>query len=167
MVIGDDFYKRQQAYLVWLLARRDYSRFQLEQKLKKRDVSAAEISSLLEGLIEQGYFHEQSYKMVRIRSLVRRGFGPRYIQSKLREQKIRPTDEDFTEAFQQLNQAPDEGLDSVILKLLAKLKSRNLDPKILESRLVKNLMAKGHAPHKVLERYRRIKDENAEAGKDK
>ena len=100
--------KKHRSYLIWLLARKDYPRRQLEEKLKKREVSSSDIKTLLDQLITEGWFYEGTFKKVRTRQLIRRGYGPRMIQAKLRTDRLSIQAEEINVAYSELGSSSEQ-----------------------------------------------------------
>ncbi len=71
-----------------LLARREHSRLELQNKLQKRNFSATEITSSLDGLIADGLLDEVRFVEAFTRLRVRRGSGPIKIRHELRQRGI-------------------------------------------------------------------------------
>jgi regulatory protein len=71
-----------------LLARREHSRFELQQKFLARHFSPAIIETMLDWLQEKGYQNDARFTQVYIRSRLRRGYGALKITGELRERGI-------------------------------------------------------------------------------
>ncbi len=140
-------------YVLWLLARRDYSRWQLELKLKARKLDAQEIKTLLEALIADGIFQEQNYKKAKTRQLLRKGMGPYAIKSKLRTQKESVSDADINQAFSDIGSTPDTELKLAIEKIIRKLVRQNqgdIKDKAIQQKIIKTLSSKGHSTANII-----------------
>lgn len=75
-----------------LLASREHSRYELQQKLQQRCAGAADvIPSLLDKLQEMGYLNDARYAEAFIRTGVARGRGEQRIVYELRQQGISDT----------------------------------------------------------------------------
>jgi SOS response regulatory protein OraA/RecX len=81
--------KKARDYLVWILARRDYARITLEQKLRDRKLPPDEIDALLDLMVEQKLYDPDAYFNLRVRSLFARGYAPLGIVRKLSQQRIK------------------------------------------------------------------------------
>ncbi len=66
-----------------LLAKRDYSRFKLVQKLKQKGHSKEAIDETIEELLEKKYLREDLYIEARIKGLIRKGYAADFIKKKL------------------------------------------------------------------------------------
>ena len=80
--------QEQRSYLYWLLARRDYSREKLVEKLNKRGLNRNESLRLLSELEDEKIFRPENYEESRIAALYRKGFSVRGIRAKLSQEKI-------------------------------------------------------------------------------
>ena len=143
--------KNPRSYVLWLLTGRDYSRGQLEKKLKARGVEPAEIRTLLEGLIEEGLFREQNYQRARTRQLLRKGLGAPIVKSKLRAEKCQVSDDDIARGFEELGVDPQAQLRAAVEKELRRWARRTgADPREYRQRIARSLALKGHRIGDVL-----------------
>ena len=71
-----------------LLARRDHSRKQLQQKLASRGFDLEEVETVLDGLQRDRLLDDERYAEAYIRQRVERGYGPLRIRHELLEQGI-------------------------------------------------------------------------------
>jgi regulatory protein len=71
-----------------LLARRDHSRKQLREKLRKRGFDSAEIEAALDGLQRDRLLDEQRFADSYMYQRVNKGFGPLRIRQELRERGV-------------------------------------------------------------------------------
>lgn len=147
---ADQKIKRASSYLLWLLARRDYPRKTLEEKLKKRELAPAEIKSLLDSFVEQGFYNENNFKKQKTRQLVRRGYGPKMVQYKLSKDKVIASAEDITAAHEELSTTPENQLKEQIQKLLRRYSSQNLSKQELRQKLFQALHRRGFSSSHVL-----------------
>ena len=146
---------RAKSYVMWLIARRDYSRRQLEEKLKKRELAPDEIKDLLSELAEAGFYVEDAFKKSRTRQLMRRGLGPRALQMKLRSEKITLLPTDIDEALATLNTTLDAQALLVVEKELRRLDRRKdvaqMSAYERKQRIVQALLRKGYTAAQALE----------------
>jgi regulatory protein len=70
-----------------LLARREHSRRELEQKLRRR-FDAEEIDSALEALAEEGLQSDERFAFSFTRERMLRGYGPRRIEAELQQRGV-------------------------------------------------------------------------------
>lgn len=82
-----------------LLARREHSRFELEQKLLKRGVGREHIRPELDRLVDEGWLSDARYLEALIRRRALAGYGPYRIRDELLKQGIPAAD--IAEALQQ------------------------------------------------------------------
>ncbi|MEZ5466944.1 MAG: regulatory protein RecX [Lysobacterales bacterium] len=103
---------RRSAYAaaVALLAMREHSRMELEQKLGQRDYPADEIHQALDAMLEAGLLSDERAASARIVSGLRRGHGPARIRQSLQQAGL-PADSSMTgdddEAINWIEQARD------------------------------------------------------------
>jgi regulatory protein len=83
-------------YSIKLLAKRDYSKFKLVQKLESRDYNSEEIDLALKILIDKKYLREDVYTEDKAVSLIIRKYGNEYIHQKLLEENLTITNEELT-----------------------------------------------------------------------
>lgn len=74
-----------------LLSLKSQSRSELRKKLTKRGFTPAEIEPLLIRYQELGYINDTDLTLQRTKALRNRGYGPRWIQGKLRQQGLTPS----------------------------------------------------------------------------
>lgn len=75
-------------YLVYLLARRDYSEQELRQKLKRKEFSEEEAEQALAKAQEHNWQSDIRFCTSYVRSRALQGYGPRRIQQELRYKGI-------------------------------------------------------------------------------
>lgn len=71
-----------------LLARREHSRLELEQKLQQRGFLRSVIDPLLDELADENLQSDERYAESLLRSCSARGYGPNYVQNKARQAGI-------------------------------------------------------------------------------
>lgn len=131
------------SYVIWLLGRKDYSRKQLEEKLRKRDSTPSEISQLLSSLTAEGWYQESAFKKVRVRQLLKRGFGPSAVKAKLRNDKILISNEEVDAAYQDLDTTSEKQINELIIKLKKRYSNKPLVKHELVSKIGTALVRKG------------------------
>lgn len=123
-------------YGLGLLARRDYSRQLLAQKLEQRGYDADVSAEALDALAEEGWLDDFRYGSQLCRRLIARGYGPYYIRQALQQKgvsmqcKPKPTGEAARVVAEQLQQQ-EASLDSADL-LCESIESENIE-RLLES----------------------------------
>ncbi len=155
----EEIIKRARSYVLWLLARKDYSRRQLEEKLKKRELSVLEIKDLLESLIENGWYQEGAFKKVRTRQLIKRGYGPSMIKAKLGQEKVQISKEDITQAYEDLGTSAGQEVRSLIHKFLKRYTGQGHEGRELQNRIVQALARKGFAFDVAIREYKNFLDD--------
>jgi len=86
-----DVLRRAHVQAVKLLGRRDHSRFELSQKLLRRDYAAKSVSATLDELERLGYLDDSRFAANLAEQRLARGYGPRAIAAKLNERGIDST----------------------------------------------------------------------------
>lgn len=76
---------------VGLLARREHSAYELEQKLKVREFAADDIALAIERLLAKDYLSDQRFAQSTCRYRVSRGYGWRYIANELKQKGVSST----------------------------------------------------------------------------
>lgn len=71
-----------------LLARREYTRAELAQKLNSEDVDLNELNEVLDGLVRERLQSDARYAEMYVRQRMNRGYGPLRIAMELRERGI-------------------------------------------------------------------------------
>lgn len=75
-------------YLVWLLGRREYSRAELLQKLKMKEVPQDEAEKLVDRIQELGLQSDERFLASKVRMQKNQGKGPAYIRAHLRQHNL-------------------------------------------------------------------------------
>ncbi|MBS1982766.1 MAG: regulatory protein RecX [Bdellovibrionales bacterium] len=140
------------AFLLRTLSCRDYSRSQLEEKLRERGHAPDRIAAAIEELQEAGFFKADAYAEARMRAFIHKGYGPRWIQSKLRSEKVAVTKEMIDAAYDHLGLSEDEQIRELVRK---QMKSSTLrkqlqsDEREARNKWTKRLITRGFAPHAI------------------
>ncbi|MEZ4813626.1 MAG: RecX family transcriptional regulator [Bdellovibrionota bacterium] len=142
--------KRARSYVLWLLARRDYPRRTLEEKLKKKELSSSEIKTLLDALSEDGLYREDIFKKLRTRQLIRQGYGPSLIKAKMSRDRVVPTNEELDASYLDLDISQEAQLRHLIEKHSKRYANRGLNPRQFKQKLVQSLLRKGFSISLVL-----------------
>lgn len=74
-----------------LLAKREYSRYDLEQKLLSYEADIDEVTTLVDELVQACYQDDRRMAGMVVRSQIRQGKGPRRVQQALSKHQIDPT----------------------------------------------------------------------------
>jgi|JI10StandDraft_1071094.scaffolds.fasta_scaffold966681_2 SOS response regulatory protein OraA/RecX len=144
-------------YLLRILTRRDYPRHQLENKLKKFSLTAVEIKQVIDELIEDGLFKKDSYKMGRSRELLKKGFGKRVIEQKLKVVKESLAPSELTTLCEDLEITSQNQIRQLIEKLLSKESSASLEPQKRKQRIINFLVRKGHNFNEIFSELKNYK----------
>ncbi len=131
-----------------LLARQDYSRAKMRQKLKQRAVPAEEIEQVLVYLVEKNYLREENYLEARAKGLVTKGLSPKSIQHKLHSEGLEVSQEKIQEFMSDKGVSTDSQLEKLVQK-----KARTLSQEKLQSpegrkerdKILRFLLSKGYS----------------------
>src|SRR5690606_29079025 len=69
-------------YSLDLLARRDYSKYKLTQKLRSREFTDEEIEDTIENLVKKNYLREEEYQRMRVQGMLIKGYANSFIKQK-------------------------------------------------------------------------------------
>lgn len=120
-----------------LIGKRAMSRAGLEKKLREKGASQAEARYAGEWLEAIGALNDAEYAAVLVRHYGQMGYGPRYVQEKLREKGV--PRELWEDALEELPEAAEQ-IDRF---LSSKLRGRDPDPRE-KKRLTDALMRRGY-----------------------
>lgn len=152
---------RARSYVLWLLARRDYPRRQLEEKLRKRELSPEQIKTLLDTLAENGLYKEETFKKLRTRQLLKRGFGPSMVKAKMSRDRIIPTQDELNSAYEELDLSPEAQIKQLIEKYAKRYEYLALDKHSLKQRIIQALLRKGFSISLVMREMTTFTSENS------
>lgn len=91
MAFGRDQQASPRELAMNFLARREYSRAELESRLARKEVAPAEVAACLDALAEQGLQSDARFAESFVRTRVLRGQGMRRIQSELFQRGVEPS----------------------------------------------------------------------------
>ena len=126
-----------------LLAKRDHSIYELTRKLQQREHSQVSIDSAVLELLDLNYLNETRYAELYSEQRMNKGFGPLYIQSKLRERGI--SAHLIQWGLKQLSVDWSEQAERVIHKRFNPLDINNTDQKVV-AKIARFLQGRGYAP---------------------
>lgn len=152
---------RARSYVLWLLARRDYPRRQLEEKLRKRELSPEQIKTLLNTLAENGLYKEETFKKLRTRQLLKKGFGPSMVKAKMSRDRIVPTQEELNTAYDELELSPEAQIKQLIEKYTKRYEYLALEQRALKQRIIQALLRKGFPISTVMREMNSFSAENS------
>jgi SOS response regulatory protein OraA/RecX len=142
--------QKAKSYVMWLLARRDYPRRQLEEKLRKRELSPQKIKALLDSLVEEGWYKEDAFKKLRTQQLLKRGFGPSMVKAKMSRDRIVPSKEELDQAYSELDLSPEQQIRELLEKFNRRYAPQGLEPQKLRHKLFQALQRKGFNSSDIL-----------------
>lgn len=135
--------KRAYNSSIWLLAKRDYSRFKLENKLKEKKFSPEVISETIQLLLEKKFLQEDLYIEARIRGLMRKNYSPCYIQRALANERLAVDSGQIADIFTQNQVTTSQQIDDLLQKKSAHVERKQNIQKSYQS-LLRFLLSKGH-----------------------
>ena len=110
--------KTSYSIAIRLLTRRPYSTQQIREKLIAKQFAKEEVEQTIEELKEKKFIDDSEFFKMRIRSLIRKSYGPFYIEQKLMEEGIR-VDGKFIEAvYNEMNTCPEDQVKKILEKQL-------------------------------------------------
>ncbi|MBN19937.1 MAG: hypothetical protein CL678_01530 [Bdellovibrionaceae bacterium] len=123
-----------------LLARREHSLLELKTKLKQKGYEKSEIQEAVEKAVLRGEVSEERFKRSRVRELIRRNFGFRYIVQDLSSKGVSLD----AEAFEEIAEAMEDQRESPFEVYWRKIFQHEFvpDPK-LENRFLRTAVRKG------------------------
>jgi regulatory protein len=83
--------KQLESVALKLLARREHSRKELQQKLEKKGFASKQVAFVLQQLIKKGWQSDDRFADCYIRSRIHAGFGPRRILFELNQRGVHST----------------------------------------------------------------------------
>ena len=128
-------------YLVKILSSRDYSEYQLRNKLREKNFTQEEIDCSINEVKTRGFLREQVYSEIRIKGFMNRGYSPDYIQQKLSEERINVTTETIDTVFTEYRMTPEDQIDRLIRKKIQGKSELDYDQ---QSKVLRYLLSKGH-----------------------
>lgn len=132
---------------VKLLARRDYSKQKLVQKLKDKGASKQDAEEVIEHLREKSWFKEEYYTEGRIKYFIRKGHSLDSISMKLSEEEINVSNSLIQEWFDELKTSETDQIKELILK---KLVNPIELPEKLPDRVIRYILSRGHSFPEIL-----------------
>ncbi|MEI8346888.1 MAG: regulatory protein RecX [Pseudomonadota bacterium] len=149
-------------YAVRLLARQDYSRAKLRQKLILREFASSEIEEALTKVVEKGYLREENYIKNKILSMVARNYSRSYIQRKLVQEGLKVDWEQMAPLLEtEATPSEDDQIDKLIQKKWRSLSQRQLPTTKIREKILSFLFSKGHSfdkGKKILDKFLAAQD---------
>ncbi|MCT4642589.1 MAG: recombination regulator RecX [Bacteriovoracaceae bacterium] len=137
-------------YCIFLLSKRDYSRYKIKQKLKTRKYTEEEIEEVINYLVENTYLREEQYTKVRIKSLAYRGYSSSYIKRKLKEEQIFVELEFIDTILDDEHIIKEESIERLIAKKY-KQEPKSFEEKMkIKNRILRFLISKGYSYNDIL-----------------
>lgn len=80
--------KLAQSFALQLLARRDYSVYQMRTRLHQRGFEASVVEAVIQQLVNKELLNEQRFVQSYVQMRINRGFGPRRIKAELQQRGV-------------------------------------------------------------------------------
>lgn len=112
--------KKRSAYqhAIKLLSKKDYSIHKMTQKLEEKAYPQEEIESTIHELLEKKYLREDLYAEARVKGLMRKGYSPDYIQSRLNEENVQLSLDTIYDIFQEYSLTEEDQIKDLVRKKL-------------------------------------------------
>ncbi|MBC77413.1 MAG: hypothetical protein CME64_15520 [Halobacteriovoraceae bacterium] len=132
-------------YSLKLLAKRDYSKFKLRQKLASR-FSDEEIEEAIELLLEKNFLREEEYARIRIKSLLISGNSNSLIKLKLENEELKVSDDLINQVKEDNGLGEASSIEELIRKKMRHKEVPVCDNELLKlkHKLLNFLASKGH-----------------------
>jgi regulatory protein len=155
-------FKEAYNYCIFLLSKRDYSRYKIQQKLKSRKCDTEIIEDVIEKLVNQNYLREEAYIRMRIKTLLLKGFANYYIIQKLNEEKLQISDEQINKLREENHLSTKDSLEYLLnKKLRGKEIPKDFEAKMkLQNKILRFLISKGHNFQSAKEAFNQFIQEN-------
>ena len=133
-------------YAIRLLAKKDYSKFKLTQKLLSRDFDQLQIENAINLLEEKKFLNESEYIRQKIKSLLNKNYSDEYIVQKLELEKLFPTQVEINSVKEELGINNYEMIDKLIRKKIGhKGVPKEFEQKMkLKQKIFTHLYSKGY-----------------------
>jgi regulatory protein len=131
-----------------LLARQDYSRAKMRQKLKQRGVLKDEIEQVLQYLVEKRYLREDLYLEARAKGLITKALSPKSIKQKLSHEGMEASTETIEGFMKDKGVDTDSQLEKLITKKAGRASREDFKGeggRKLKDKIFRFLMTKGYS----------------------
>lgn len=136
-------------YLIYLLARQDYTYKKLDEKLKDKDYSPEEREEALTLAQDQGYIREDLFAQARTRGLLRKGYSIYYIQQKLEADGVNWSTDEINSVFTELGITELDNLRELAERKSPLPLSELNDNFKAKAKLMRFLQTKGYSHHLI------------------
>ena len=124
-------------HAIKLLTKKDYSVHKLKNKLFEKEFLEEEIEEAITLLLEKKYLREDYYAQARIRAFIKKGYSTKYIQEKLRDEKVDVDHSFIQDEYEYLQVTEEDQIDILIRK---KMQQSSTNPE----KIKRFLISKGH-----------------------
>lgn len=148
---GEDACKKCYQSAIKLIARKDYSKYKLKNKLLDKGFQSHLIDDLIDILVDEKYLREDYYKEARIKGMIYKDYHPTYIHQKMYEEKCPVTDQEIEDVLALVNTTELDLLTNLIKKkyrIMESLDSSKSDEQKKE-KILRFVASKGHCPHEA------------------
>jgi regulatory protein len=128
-------------YLVKILSSRDYSEYNLRQKLKDKIYSIDEIENAIFEIKSKGYLREDLYACSRIKIFMEKGYSPEYILQKMEQENITICIENINAVFTEYRISQEDQIERLVRKKMQDKSDFDIKS---ENKILRYLISKGH-----------------------
>ena len=143
---------RLRSYLLFILARRDYSRHQITRKILARGHTAAVAARALEKLEQEGFFSEQRFAQKRGRDLLSKGYAEKSVVGKMKFERVEISPETLSEQARDMEISADLQIKKILKRVFRVsdgVEVGTLDFERLKNRFLRQAVSKGHRFNEV------------------
>ena len=154
----DDVKLAKKAYnhAIKLLAKKDYSRFKLSQKLYDKGFEKDLVEPLMDELIERKYLREDLYKEARIKGLFRKGYNPKVISYRLSQEQCYATVHEIEDILFEHDLISDNQAYEVVSKKVRLEYDFVTDKEKLRQKVLRYAVSRGHSIGDASDAYKRV-----------
>lgn len=149
-------YKEAYNYCIYLLSKRDYSKYKITKKLNSRKYSIETKEKVIQKIIDQGYLREEAYTTMRIKTLLYKGYANFFIKQKLAEEKLEVDDHRIDQLREENHISNHESIHYLLDKKL-RYKEIPEDKEQyykLRDKVIRFLISKGHNYQEARESFK-------------
>lgn len=136
---------KKKCYLnaIKLLTKKNYSQFQLKNKLLQKKYSEEIVNELIPLLVNKNFLREDLYKEARIKSLLLRSYHPSYIEQKMEEEQCPVTEDEIEHVLFDLKIDSNSILYDLIYKKIKIMTALNTTKEKMHTKILRLTISKG------------------------
>ncbi|MDC1173783.1 regulatory protein RecX [Bacteriovoracaceae bacterium] len=136
--------KKCYLYAIRLLARRDYSRHKLTQKLIDKKFEKEIATDVIQYLIDESYLKEEHYIEARIKGFMHKNYSAHFVMQKLNQENCYPEEEIIEQIFREYNVNSETQILDLIRKKLNIMSIDKTNIQKSREKLIRYVLSKGH-----------------------